>query len=57
MNATENLALNDQELLEGKIELESLPVVVNLATTSRCNVQPPCVMCLRNKDDNTQDTP
>lgn len=44
----ENLQLNNTEFLGGQVELESLPVVVNLATTARCNINPPCVMCLRN---------
>lgn len=52
--AAVNLSVNNSELVAGKIQLESLPVVVNFGTTSKCNMNPPCVMCLRNKE--VQDT-
>lgn len=50
-----NLNLNNYELKKRKIELESLPVVVNFGITSRCNTNPPCVMCMRNKASVNQD--
>jgi MoaA/NifB/PqqE/SkfB family radical SAM enzyme len=53
--AAANLSVNKTELKSGKIELESLPVVVNFGTTSRCNMNPPCVMCMRNVESNDQD--
>jgi len=53
--AAANLSLNNSELTDRKIELESLPVVVNFGTTSRCNTNPPCVMCMRNKASVNQD--
>jgi MoaA/NifB/PqqE/SkfB family radical SAM enzyme len=49
-NAAVNLSVNNSELVARKIKLESLPVVVNFGTTSKCNMNPPCVMCLRNKE-------
>ena len=55
MDAAQNLELNSRELQQAKIQLESLPVVVNFATTSRCNMNPPCVMCLRNVEEHPQD--
>lgn len=53
--ARANLELNDREIRARKIRLESTPVEVNLATTSRCQVRPPCVMCLRNKEYDPMD--
>jgi MoaA/NifB/PqqE/SkfB family radical SAM enzyme len=54
-SAAANLSVNNAELKSRKIELESLPVVVNFGTTSRCNMNPPCVMCLRNVESHNQD--
>lgn len=56
-SAAANLSVNNTELANRKIELESLPVVVNFGTTSRCNINPPCVMCMRNKASHDQDLP
>ncbi len=56
-SAAANLSVNNTELVNRKIELESLPVVVNFGTTSRCNINPPCVMCMRNKASHEQDLP
>jgi MoaA/NifB/PqqE/SkfB family radical SAM enzyme len=53
--AAANLTLNNTELTDRKIELESLPVVVNFGITSKCNTNPPCVMCMRNKASVNQD--
>jgi MoaA/NifB/PqqE/SkfB family radical SAM enzyme len=54
-SAVANLSVNNTELMARKIKLESLPVVVNFGTTSKCNMNPPCVMCLRNKEANNAD--
>lgn len=54
-SAAANLSVNNAELINRKIELESLPVVVNFGTTSRCNMNPPCIMCLRNVESHNQD--
>ncbi len=54
-SATANLSVNNTELMARKIKLESLPVVVNFGTTSKCNTNPPCVMCMRNKASQNQD--
>lgn len=53
--AAVNLSVNNSELMAGEIQLESLPVVVNFGTTSKCNMNPPCVMCLRNKEAQNTD--
>lgn len=53
--AAVNLSVNNSELVARKIQLESLPVVVNFGTTSKCNMNPPCVMCLRNKEAQNTD--
>ena len=54
-SAAANLSVNNLELKARKIKLESLPVVVNFGTTSKCNLNPPCVMCMRNKVLHNQD--
>jgi MoaA/NifB/PqqE/SkfB family radical SAM enzyme len=54
-SAAANLSVNNTEMINRKIVLESLPVVVNFGTTSRCNMNPPCVMCLRNVETHNQD--
>ena len=53
--AAVNLSVNNSELTARKIHLESLPVVINFGTTSKCNMNPPCVMCLRNKEAQNTD--
>lgn len=54
-SAAANLSVNNEEMINRKIVLESLPVIVNFGTTSRCNMNPPCVMCLRNVETRNQD--
>jgi len=56
-SAAANLSVNNAELADRRIVLESLPVVVNFGTTSRCNINPPCVMCMRNKASHERDLP
>ena len=48
MNAAtpaENRKLNEQEIRQGRVVLESFPVQFNLDFVGRCNMRPPCAMC------------
>ena len=46
MNLVEdNLKLNSLEMAQNKTRLESFPISMNICTTKKCNMSPPCVMC------------
>ena len=42
----ENSRLNDQEIHERKFHLKSKPPIFNIDLIGKCNMNPPCAMCL-----------
>lgn len=40
-----NHALNTREILEGRTELSSRPLQINIELTGLCNIVPPCLFC------------
>lgn len=45
-----NKRLNQAEIQQKKTKIESLPVMVEIASTNVCNILPPCVQCWKHVD-------
>jgi MoaA/NifB/PqqE/SkfB family radical SAM enzyme len=52
LTAKENAELNKKEKNAGKIILDSTALNLEIATTTVCNIIPPCVMCAKHVDPN-----
>jgi MoaA/NifB/PqqE/SkfB family radical SAM enzyme len=44
-----NKTLNSKEIAEERLILESWPVSLELGITSKCDIHPPCVMCMKSQ--------
>lgn len=49
---TKNLNNNKEELQERALKLNSSPVLLEICTTTICNINPPCVQCWKHVDPN-----